>query len=60
MSRPFVIRQIKGAIATIVVYLRGKKKLTPELRSKAIQMADKETKGKKKDSKDMGKSVEED
>ena len=60
MSNPIVIRQIKGAIATIVVYLRGKKKLTPELRSKVIQMADEESKGKKKGSKDMGKSVEED
>ena len=39
MSKPIVIRQVKGAIATIVLYLRRKQKFTPELRSKAIQMA---------------------
>ncbi|KKK98543.1 hypothetical protein LCGC14_2641700 [marine sediment metagenome] len=47
MSKPIVIRQVKGAIATIVLYLRRGKKISPELRSKAIQMAEKKTKGKK-------------
>ena len=48
MSKPIVIRQVKGAIATIVLYLRRGKKISPELRSKAIQMASKETKEKEK------------
>ena len=41
-----MIRQKKGAIATIVMYLRGKNKPSKELRSKGIQMAEKKTKEK--------------
>ncbi len=36
-----VIRKPNGAIATIVVYLRKKFKLTSEVKSKAITMAKK-------------------
>lgn len=41
MSNPLVIKKLTGAIATIVVYLRGKKKLTPQLKSRVIIMAKK-------------------
>ena len=49
MSKPYVIRNIKGAIATIVVYLRGKQKAPSDLKSKVINMAEKGNNGKGED-----------
>ena len=56
MSKPIVIRQVKGAIATIVLYLRRKEKLTPELKLKVISMAGKKEieKIRKKEAKPKG------
>ena len=49
MRKPLVIRKSQGAIQTLVVYLRGKQKPTPALRSEAINMASKQSTENKED-----------
>lgn len=41
MRRPIVIRKVKGAIQTLVIYLRGKSKATAEVSRQATIMAEK-------------------
>ena len=48
MSKPFVIKYLTGAIATIVVYLRGKNKLTTERQEQIRKMAESKSRSSRK------------